>query len=90
MIFSGIDLAADPAKTGAATLHTSRKGLKLADVHLNTTDAHIINRVLESDLTGIDAPLGWPRSFRAFLIDHAAGDLADLVAEEGWIWIPRS
>lgn len=75
MIFSGIDLAADPSKTGAATLKTSRKGPMLIDVHLNTSDLHIINHVLDADLTGIDAPLGWPRSFRRFINDHASGEL---------------
>ncbi|MEH0147057.1 DUF429 domain-containing protein [Corynebacterium sp. Q4381] len=84
MIFSGIDLAADPAKTGAATLKTSRKGPVLVDVHLNTSDFHIFNHVLDSDLTGIDAPLGWPRLFRRFINDHAAGDLVsrDVGTEE--------
>lgn len=76
MIFSGIDLAADPARTGAATLKTSREGPLLVDVHLNTTDPLITERVVNSDLTGIDAPLGWPRSFRTFITSHAAAELA--------------
>ena len=70
-LFSGIDLAADPAKTGTATIQETPHGLSLVDATSSATDDDLIACVTGADLTGVDVPVGWPRAFREFLTSHA-------------------
>lgn len=72
MYCSGIDLAAAPANTGAATLEVTPRGLSLIDVTSGASDTDISARISNSDVTGLDVPLGWPRAFRRFVEKHAA------------------
>ena len=69
--FSGIDLAADPAKTGTATIQETPAGLTLIDATASATDAILIELVTGAELTGVDVPVGWPRAFREFVCAHA-------------------
>ena len=57
--FSGIDLAADPAKTGIATIQETPAGLTLIDATASATDAILIELVTGAELTGVDVPVGW-------------------------------
>lgn len=75
-LFSGIDLAADPAKTGIASVHVHSAGLALVDAHLGASDNDVAATVGASQLAGIDIPLGWPRGFREVDNAHAAGALS--------------
>ncbi|AQQ14903.1 hypothetical protein CGLAU_04645 [Corynebacterium glaucum] len=74
-LFSGIDLAADPAKTGIASIHVRGAGLTLTDASLGASDTDVARTVGVAELTGIDIPLGWPRGFREVINAHAAGAL---------------
>ncbi|WP_052333764.1 DUF429 domain-containing protein [Corynebacterium jeddahense] len=75
MIFAGIDLAADPARTGIATLEAAGEELLLLDVSLNASDPTTASRIRASERTGIDVPLGWPRAFREVIALHAVRTL---------------
>lgn len=72
--FSGIDLAADPAKTGTALIQVTPAGPLLIDATCTATDDHLVTHITRAELTGVDIPLGWPRAFREFLNAHAAGE----------------
>ena len=72
--YFGIDLAADPAKTGTALIQVTTAGPLLIDATCTATDDHLTTHVARAELTGVDIPLGWPRAFRFFLNAHAAGE----------------
>lgn len=80
LYFSGIDLAADPAKTGTATIQETPAGPVLIDATCTATDDHLTTLVARAELTGVDIPLGWPRAFRFFLNAHAVGE--DVLPDE--------
>jgi hypothetical protein len=64
MVVLGIDLAADPAQTGVATLRVETARVVVM-VHPETGSDHLLVALAKgADLVGVDAPLGWPGSLR--------------------------
>ena len=69
----GIDLAAQPDKTGAVFIEPSRAGRwKARELDGPATDDRLVDAVRSVDVVGVDAPLGWPTAFVAALAAHAS------------------
>ncbi|OYO13639.1 hypothetical protein CGZ94_11820 [Enemella evansiae] len=75
-VFVGVDLAADPARTGLAALRESTAGVVVERVVVGVEDDAIIDAVADADRVGVDVPIGWPDSFVELVRRHAAGELA--------------
>ena len=74
-MFLGIDLAADPRRTGLAALRESGGTVLVEQVTVGADDTLIVETVEAADYVGIDVPLGWPQRFVDLLSLHAAGTL---------------
>ncbi len=76
MLTAGIDLAAQPAKTGAVLVDWSTEPPTVVQASKNVADEEILTLLREvaaqQGRVGIDCPLGWPRAFVAFVAAHAA------------------
>lgn len=69
----GVDLAADPKRTGLAMLRDGEQPMvELARV--GAEDDVIIEAVRGADRAGVDVPVGWPDRFVEFLSAHAADE----------------
>lgn len=69
----GIDLAASPDRTGAATIDWAARTVTLHDRPLD--DEGLLALAGDGiDKIGIDVPLGWPDAFVAAVAAHADGD----------------
>lgn len=79
----GIDLAADPKKTAAAVIEWSHGEAYVAELSLGVTDADILRLFEQSDVTGIDCPVGWPKPFLDFLAGHFGFDAASVLRHDG-------
>lgn len=79
MITAGIDLAAQPERTGAVVVDWSTAPPTVTDAFRKVTDKQIL--ALYSDVAavdgrlGIDCPFGWPRDFVDHVSAHAANTL---------------
>lgn len=67
----GIDLSANPAKTGACEIDWDAGTVRL--LARPTEDDALVEAVQQADLTGIDIPLGWPDAFVEAVIAHRDG-----------------
>lgn len=74
-MFTGIDLAADPRRTGVATLRDEGAAIVVSDVHVGADDDDVIAHVAASTKAGVDVPFGWPRAFTQLIMAHRAGTL---------------
>jgi hypothetical protein len=70
----GIDLAADPAHTGVATLTVETNRVVVMAVAEKGSDDLLVDLAKRADLTGVDAPLGWPDYFISALNRHQRGE----------------
>ncbi len=69
----GIDLAAQPLRTGVVVLRSgSSAGAEWSAEVPNSpaTDAALIAAGADADVVGVDAPLGWPTAFVAAVSEH--------------------
>jgi predicted nuclease with RNAse H fold len=74
MVTAGIDLSADPKKTGVATIAWMEDGATVTAVEVGKhSDADLAELIQRVDKSGIDCPLGWPIAFVDYLIAHRAG-----------------
>lgn len=71
-MYLGIDLAADPKRTGMAVLREDDGALVVESTAVGVSDAQIVQAVHEADGTGVDVPVGWPIRFAELVRDHAA------------------
>jgi predicted nuclease with RNAse H fold len=67
----GIDLSANPAKTGACDVDWAAGTVVLLD--RPTTDEQLVEAALSADMVAIDVPLGWPDGFVDALVAHRDG-----------------
>jgi predicted nuclease with RNAse H fold len=67
----GIDLSANPAKTGACQIDWP--SLDVAFLPRPVADEELVAAVASSDMTGIDVPLGWPDDFVHAVVAHRDG-----------------
>ncbi|HMM95104.1 DUF429 domain-containing protein [Phycicoccus sp.] len=66
----GIDLAAQPEKTGIAWLEWTSGGARVTELAVGASDETLLQGMATANKTGIDCPLGWPREFVAFVSKH--------------------
>ncbi|WP_257182807.1 DUF429 domain-containing protein [Corynebacterium cystitidis] len=64
----GIDLAAEPTRTGMAVLDDDH----FTAVTVGETDDDIVSTICDSTKAGIDIPFGWPVVFTEFIAAHAS------------------
>ena len=69
----GVDLASQPAHTGACALTVGRRGAR-AQVWVNLDDEALLDHAKDADATGIDAPFGWPDGFVQLVAAHHSPD----------------
>ncbi|RSZ65556.1 DUF429 domain-containing protein [Corynebacterium hylobatis] len=74
MKFVGVDLAADPRRTGLAVIR-GEDGCMIEHLTVGAGDEAIIQAAQSAQRVGVDVPLGWPTSFVDLLTAHAAGTL---------------
>ena len=68
----GIDLAAQPVKTGVILLTSTEDGSwEASTLDGAATDDRLVEAVRHSDRVGVDAPLGWPVDFVKALNAHS-------------------
>lgn len=68
----GIDLSADPKKTGACLIDWQAFTVEL--LHRRITDEELVDAMAAADMTAIDVPLGWPDPFVDAVVAHRAGE----------------
>jgi predicted nuclease with RNAse H fold len=66
----GIDLAAQPERTGVVVLEAAGDRTSLHPVRDRATDDVLVELAISVDLVGVDAPLGWPVDFVAAVSAH--------------------
>jgi len=67
----GIDLSANPKKTGAC--HVDWRSLGVTFLRRPVADEDLVEAAASSDMTAIDVPLGWPVEFVDALVAHRDG-----------------
>jgi len=66
----GIDLSAQPDKTGVAWLEWTPGKARVADLVVGASDDLLLQAMGSASKTGIDCPLGWPKEYVAFVSKH--------------------
>lgn len=79
----GIDLAADPKRTAAAIIEWRDGQARLVHLSLGVTDETVVELFRDSDVTGIDCPLGWPAPFLSFLLGHSREEPGAVLCHDG-------
>lgn len=70
MITAGVDLAAEPKKTGLARIRWQEGGATVEFAGVGGSDDDIKALIGKASKTGIDCPFGWPRAFIEFVTAH--------------------
>ena len=87
----GIDLSANPTKTGACRIDWP--SLDVAFLPRPVADEELVAAVASSDMTGIDVPLGWPDDFVHAVVGHTTRpppEYLEVARREGWIHVPTA
>ncbi len=72
----GIDLASQASLTAACTIVWASGGARVESIESGLDDGQLRARMDQADLTGIDAPFGWPVPFVEWLVRSHGDDLA--------------
>jgi predicted nuclease with RNAse H fold len=72
VITAGVDLAAQPERTAAATIRWGTGRALVEDIATRAEDEAILRVVKRARKTGIDCPSGWLSAFVGFVIAHHA------------------
>lgn len=72
----GIDLASQPGQTAACLIAWETERAVVERIEAGLDDAALEALVARADLTGIDAPFGWPESFVAWLVRSHSGEVS--------------
>lgn len=85
-VFAGVDLAAEPGRTGFARLQRTPQGrVVVEDAGCGLDDEELIEMLSGVSKAGIDVPFGWPAGFVEFLADHALQQhAASMAADVRW------
>ncbi|WP_225973238.1 DUF429 domain-containing protein [Nesterenkonia natronophila] len=80
LVYAGVDLAAEPARTGLAVItgHSDQQELVIEEARLGVEDGAVVEMVIAADKTGVDVPLGWPQTFVEHVWAHSTGALTGL------------
>ncbi|HSH22026.1 MAG TPA: DUF429 domain-containing protein [Candidatus Caenarcaniphilales bacterium] len=71
----GIDLASQASQTAACAVVWAAGGARVESIESGLDDGQLWARMDQADLTGIDAPFGWPIPFVEWLVRSHGGDL---------------
>jgi predicted nuclease with RNAse H fold len=71
----GIDLAANPRKTGACLIAWNDGKARVESLEPVCEDSLLLELAREADKVAIDAPFGWPVEFTDALVAHRRGEL---------------
>lgn len=71
MAFVGIDMAADPRRTGIARLREAVDECMIESVEVGADDDTLVATISSARKVGVDVPLGWPQRFVELLGLHA-------------------
>ena len=84
--FAGVDLAAEPGRTGFARLQRTPQGrLVVEHAGCGLGDEELSEMLSGVAKAGIDVPFGWPAGFADFLADHAVQQhVAPMAADVRW------
>jgi predicted nuclease with RNAse H fold len=85
----GIDLAAEPERTGMAWITWEPGRAVVTRLICGADDAVILDGICAADKAGIDCPLGWPSDFVAFVAAHENGEAPGPAGETGRDWRRR-
>ncbi len=72
----GIDLASQPRQTAACQIAWDAETAVVERIEVGLDDNALCERVARADLSGIDAPFGWPEPFVTWLIQSHGGELS--------------
>ncbi len=72
MLTLGIDLASMPKDTAACLVRWERGRAVAEALRVGCSDTDLDALIREADVVGIDAPFGWPDTFRAAVADWTA------------------
>ena len=89
MLTVGIDLAAEPERTGMAWITWEPGRAVVTRLIRGADDAVILDAICGADKAGIDCPLGWPADFVAFVAAHENGEAAAPGGDTGRDWRRR-
>lgn len=70
MSYAGIDLAADPRRTGVAVI-SSGSPIRVESVIVGADDDDVLHVIDSAEKAGVDVPVGWPDPFVQLISDHA-------------------
>lgn len=84
----GVDLAAAAKKTAVAVLEWGedshgRGSARLVHAALGVEDQEIVDLFGDSDITGVDCPVGWPDALLPFLTGHVNFDAGPVLQHDG-------
>lgn len=68
--YTGIDLSASERNTGVCRLTVTPQGVEIDVLRQRFNDEHVCQIIIDSDLTAIDVPLGWPEAFSDAIHAH--------------------
>jgi len=85
----GIDLAAEPERTGVAWISWMPGRAVITDVTCGADDQVILHAISSAGKAGIDCPLGWPEDFVAFITAHENATAAAPAGGTGREWRRR-
>lgn len=71
MSYAGLDLAADPRRTGVAIISSGVR-IRVDSVTVGADDDAVIEVINSAEKVGVDVPVGWPDPFVQLISDHAA------------------
>lgn len=74
-MFVGVDLAAEPKRTGLAILVDRDSRIEIESVHVGATDEDVLTAIAASTKAGVDVPFGWPRRFAELVEGHRTDTL---------------
>lgn len=77
MITTGVDLAAQPARTAVAVVDWQGGGARLTTLRLGNTDGDIVGLAQGSARVGVNCAFGWPDDFVAYVAANARGEAPD-------------
>ena len=67
---AGVDLAAEPANTAVARISWTAGYAEVERLVVGADDAVLAEEIATASKAGIDCPLGWPRRFVDFVVQH--------------------
>jgi len=82
----GVDLAAEPANTAVARISWTAGYAEVERLVVGADNAVLGEEIATASKAGIDCPLGWPRRFVDFVVQHRDGVFAAPVDVAGKDW----